>query len=78
MGEVAGVLGRADVGDAVGVEARAADEPIEAAAEAAADAAAEGVDDPLAPHAVRAAPPMTAAIITTGTRHILMLLPSAE
>jgi hypothetical protein len=32
----------------------------------------------LAPHAVRPAPPMTAAMITAGTRHILMLLPSGE
>ncbi|MBV9446690.1 MAG: hypothetical protein JO345_12450 [Streptosporangiaceae bacterium] len=80
VGEVAGVvddpgvLACADVGDAVGVSARAADEPPEAAD------AAEGVDpvDPLAPHAVRPAPPMTAAIITAGTRHILMPLPSVE
>jgi hypothetical protein len=41
----------------------------------AADAAAEGFD-PLAPHALRPAPQMTAAMITAGTRHILMLLPS--
>jgi len=56
----------ADVGDAPG-----------AADEAAADATAEGFD-PLAAHAVRPAPPMTAAMITAGTRHILMLLPSGE
>jgi hypothetical protein len=50
-----------------------ADEPPEAGP----DAAAEGVD-PLDAHAVRPAPPMTAAMITAGTRHILMLIPSAE
>ena len=59
-----GVPASADVGDAPGV-----------AAKAVADAAAEGFD-PLAPHALSPAPQMTAATITAGTRHILMLLPS--
>jgi hypothetical protein len=55
----------ADVGDVV-------------VAEAAADAfvavvdAAEGFD-PLPPHAARLTPPMTAAMITAGTRHVLMI-----
>ncbi len=66
-----GVFVSADVGDAPGVEAKAAADPLGAAA----DAAAEGFD-PLAPHALRPAPQMTAAMITAGTRHILMLLPS--
>ena len=69
----AGVFVSADVGDAPGVEDKAAAEPPEAAA----DATAEEFD-PLAPHAVRPAPPMTAAMITAGTRHILMLLPSGK
>ncbi len=73
-GEVAGVgvdpgvPVSADVGDAPGVAARAAAEPPEAAADATA-----GGFGPLAAHAVRPAPPMTAAMITAGTRHILML-----
>jgi hypothetical protein len=79
VGEVAGVGAdpgvsvSADVGDDPGVADKAAAEPPEAAA----DATAEGCD-PLAAHAVRPAPPMTAAMITAGTRHILMLLPSGE
>jgi hypothetical protein len=64
VGEDVGVPVSADVGDAPGVEAKAA-----------ADPSAEGFD-PLAPHALRPAPQMTAATITAGTRHILMLLPS--
>src|ERR1700733_7787676 len=36
--------------------------------------AADTTGAELAPHAVRPAPPMTAAMITAGTRHILMLL----
>jgi len=59
----------ADVGDAPGAEAKAAADP-----PVAAEAAAEGFDPPPA-HAVRPAPPMTAATITAGTRHILMFLP---
>jgi hypothetical protein len=79
VGEVAGVDDdpgvpvSADVGDAPGVPPKAAAEPPVAAA----DAAAEGFD-PLAAHAVRPAPQMTAAMIKAGTRHILMLLPSAK
>jgi hypothetical protein len=72
VGDDAGVLVSADVGDAPGVEAKAAADPFVAA-----DAAAEGFD-PLAPHALRPAPQMTAAMITAGTRHILMLLPSGK
>ena len=68
-----GVLVSADVGCDPGVPDRAVAEPPEAAA----DATAEGVD-PLAAHAVRPAPPMTAAMITAGTRHFLMLLPSGK
>jgi hypothetical protein len=45
---------------------------------AGADAAADEVG-PVPPHAVRPAPPMTtAAMITTGIRHILMLSPFIE
>ena len=78
-GEVAGagadlgVLVSADVGCDPGVPDRAVAEPPEAAA----DATAEGVD-PLAAHAVRPVPPMTAAMITAGTRHFLILLPSGK
>jgi hypothetical protein len=68
VGDDVGVSVSADVGDAPGVEAEAPLGP-------AADAAAEGFD-PLAPHALRPAPQITAAMITAGTRHILMLLPS--
>jgi hypothetical protein len=74
VGEVAGVVAdpgaseSADVGDDAGVPDKAAAEPPEAAA----DATAEGFD-PLAAHAVRPAPPMATAMITAGTRHILML-----
>lgn len=77
VGESAGVADdvgvpvSADVGDAPGVPAKAAADPLVAAA----DAAAEGFD-PLAPHALRPAPQMTAATTTAGTRHILMLQPS--
>jgi len=67
VGGDAGVPVSADVGDAPGVEA-----------EAAADVAAAEGSDPLAPHALRPAPQMTAAMITAGTRHILMLLPSGK
>src|SRR5580704_4811563 len=73
VGDDAGVPVSADVGDAPGVVAEAAADPLGAAA----DPAAEGFD-PLAPHALRPAPQMTAATITAGTRHILMLLPSGK
>jgi hypothetical protein len=66
-------VGVADAGD----DPDGADEAPAEPPEAAPVAAAEGVD-PLDAHAVRPAPPMTAAMITAGTRHILMLLPSAE
>jgi len=72
VGEVVGV--GADPGASVSVDV--GDDP-DAADEAAAEATAEGFD-PLAAHAVRPAPPMTAAMITAGTRHILMLLPSGK
>lgn len=67
VGDDAGVPVSADVGDAPGVEAKAA-----------ADVAAAEGSDPLAPHALRPAPQMTAAMITAGIRHILMLLPSSK
>jgi hypothetical protein len=68
--EVAGVEAGADAGDdpPLAVDTAAAEPP-----EAGPDAASDGVD-PLPPHAVRPAPPMTAAISTTGTPRILMLL----
>jgi hypothetical protein len=70
VGDDAGVPVSADVGDppagAVGDPPAAAD-----------GGRVEGFDPPV-PHAVRAAPPMTAAMITAGTRHIPMLLPSGE
>jgi len=69
VGDDAGVAVSADVGDAPGVVA----DPLGAAA----DATAEGLDV-LAPHALTPAPQMTAAMITAGTRHILMLLPSGK
>jgi hypothetical protein len=70
VGDDVGVPVSADVGDAPELEAKAAADPFVAA-----DPSAEGFD-PLAPHALRPAPQMTAATITAGTRHILMLLPS--
>ena len=73
VGELTGVGDDAGVLVIVGVPAKAAD-PLGAAA---ADAAAEGFD-PFAPHALRPAPQMTAAMITAGTRHILMLQPSVK
>lgn len=72
VGDDVGVPVSADVGDAAGVPAKAAD-PLGAAA----DTVAEGFD-PFAPHALRPAPQMTAAMITAGTRHILMLQPSVK
>lgn len=67
VGDDVGVLVSADVGAAPGVPVKAAADPLVAA-----DERAEG-SDPVAPHAARATPPMTTAMITAGTRHILML-----
>jgi hypothetical protein len=73
VGDDSGVAVSADVGESPGVPANApADPPV-----AAADEAAEGFD-PAAPHALRPTPPMTTAMITAGTRHILMPQPSDE
>jgi hypothetical protein len=69
VGDAAGVLVNATVGDP---PARA--DPLGAAA---GDVVVE-VFDPLAPHALKPAPQMTAAMITAGTRRILMLLPSVK
>jgi hypothetical protein len=71
VGDAVGVSVTADVGEPPDGPAKAADDPLAAAA----DGMVEGFD-PLAPHALRPAPQMTAATITAGTRHILMLLPS--
>jgi hypothetical protein len=69
--EVAGVEAGADAGVEPTAVARA--DP-----EAGVDPAADGVD-PLPPHALRPAPPITAAaMITTGTRRILMPIPFIE
>jgi hypothetical protein len=65
-----------DVGDDAGAPDAGADPDGAAEAVGEPPVAAVGLD-PLA-HAVRPTPPMTAAMITAGTRHILMLLPSAE
>jgi hypothetical protein len=67
VGDDAGVLVNVTVGDP---PARA-DDPLGAAA---GDVVVEEFD-PLAPHALKPAPQMTAAMITAGTRRILMLLP---
>lgn len=69
VGDDAGVLVNAAVGDP---PARA-DDPLGAAA---GDVVEEF--DPLVPHALKPAPQMTAAMITAGTRRILMLLPSVK
>jgi hypothetical protein len=72
--EVAGVEGGPDAGDEPAAVATAPTEPPEAGP----DAAVDGVD-PVPPHALRPTPPMTAAaMITTGTRRILMPLPFIE
>jgi hypothetical protein len=71
-GEAVGEAGP-DAGDEPAAVAKAAAEPPEAGADAALVAV-----DPISPHAVRLAPPMMTAMIATGTRHILMLLPSRE
>jgi hypothetical protein len=69
--EVAGFEGGADAGDEPVAVVKAATEPPEADADAVVDEV-----DPVPSHAVRPAPPMTtAAMITTGTRRILMLSP---
>jgi hypothetical protein len=69
--EVAAVVGDADAGDEPATVAKAV-------CEAGADAAVDAVD-PLPPHALRPTPPMTAAaMITTGTRCILMPIPFIE
>jgi hypothetical protein len=70
VGDDAGVLVNAAVGDP---PARA-DDPLGAAA---GDVVVEEFD-PLAPHALKPAPQMTAAMITAGTPRILMLLPSVK
>ncbi len=73
VGDDPGVPVSADVGDTPGVAAKPAADALVAAA----DATAGGFDS-LAAHALRPAPQMTAAMITAGTRHILMLLPSGK
>jgi hypothetical protein len=75
-------VGEADgVGDELGVPAGAAvGEPAETVPDplvSSADAMGEG-GDPLAPHAARLTPPMMAAMITAGTRHLFMLISSAK
>jgi len=72
--EVAAIEGDADAGDEPAAVAKAVCEPAAAGADA-----AVGVVDPDPPHALRPAPPMTAAaMITTGSRRILMPLPFIE
>jgi hypothetical protein len=72
--EVAGVEAGADAGAELAAVATAPTEPPEAGP----DAAVDGVD-PVPPHALRPVPPMmAAAMITTGTRRILMPLPFIE
>ena len=65
----AGALGDPGVWDETGAADNVPDEPPEGGADAAAEF------DPVPAHAVRPAPPTTTAMITAGTRHILMLLP---
>jgi hypothetical protein len=74
VGELAGVGDDAGVllNEAVGDPPARADVPLGAAA-----GEVEEVD-PLAPHALKPAPQMTAAMITAGTPRILMLLPSVK
>jgi hypothetical protein len=71
--EVAGVEEGPDAGDEPAAVAKAAAEPPEADPDT-----AVGELDPVPAHAVRPVPPTTTAVITTGTRRILMLLPSRE
>ncbi len=75
VGELAGVGDDAGVllNEAVGDPPARADDPLGAAA----GGTVEEVD-PLAPHALKPAPQMTAAMITAGTPCILMLLPSVK
>jgi hypothetical protein len=75
VGELAGVGDDAGVllNEAVGDPPARADVPLGAAA----GGTVEEVD-PLAPHALKPAPQMTAAMITAGTPRILMLLPSVK
>ena len=75
VGELAGVGDDAGVllNEAVGDPPARADDPLGAAA----GGTVEEVD-PLAPHALKPAPQMTAAMITAGTPRILMLLPSVK
>ena len=70
VGDDAGVL----VNEAVGDPPARADDPLGAAA---GDVVVEEFA-PLAPHALKPAPQMTAAMITAGTPRILMLLPSVK
>ena len=67
VGDDPGVLVSAEVGDPAGVVATAVGDPFVDAAEGFGAAV---------PHAARLAPPTTTAMITAGTRHILMLQPS--
>jgi hypothetical protein len=69
VGEDAGSLVSADVGESPGEPAKAADEPLGAPT---ADGAAEGLDE-LPPHAARPTPATATAMITAGTRHRFML-----
>jgi hypothetical protein len=72
--EVAAVEAGADAGVEPAAVAIAVTEPPGADADAAVDEVG-----PVPPHAVRPAPPVTtAAMITTGIRHILMLSPFVE
>jgi hypothetical protein len=72
--EVAGVEAGADAGDEPATVATAACEPPAAGADAAVDEVV-----PAPPHALRPTLPITAAaMITTGNRRILMLLPFRE
>jgi hypothetical protein len=73
-GADAGVEAGADAGVEPAAVAIAVTEPPGADADAAVDEVG-----PVPPHAVRPAPPVTtAAMITTGIRHILMLSPFVE
>jgi hypothetical protein len=69
VGDDAGSLVSADVGESPGEPAKAADEPLGAPA---ADGAPEGLDE-IRPHAARPTPAMATAMITAGTRHRFML-----
>ncbi len=74
----AGLVAGAEVdGAGAGAEPDAVDSAATEPPEAGPDAAVGDVD-PDPPQAVRPAPPMMTAMIATGTRRILMLLPSRE